>query len=214
MESSALDLFRSEQKRKKLRRLVRDISKFFSRPLSSRGDGGKAGPFLPHKGLTMLPDGNIVFGDIRSSHDAESFYPEDEFEPYAPGEWAEMDRDCVELLRAIDESRWDDCENQMQILYGRVEDVTIGERATRRSYDQLFEKFEEALEFLQAVEFAPLWVPAAPTLLTAEQFVLVDRRIAEQLIRSPEKLFSIDPRFFEELMGSIYGDLGLQDNSN
>jgi hypothetical protein len=71
VDDSARILFQSEQKRKKLRRLVRDLSRFFQRPRSTWPEGAKAGPFLPHKGLTMLPDGNIVPGSIRSAHDAD-----------------------------------------------------------------------------------------------------------------------------------------------
>jgi hypothetical protein len=119
-----------------------------------------------------------------------------------------MDNDCREMLRAIDEARWDDCEQQMHLLYGRIEDITIGERATRKSYDDVFEQFQEGLDFLQSVEFQPLWIPSAPELLTVDEFAFVDREIAKQIVENPSLLFSIDPRFFEELVASIYAELG------
>ena len=159
----------------------------------------------------MLPDGNIVPGSIRSAHDADES-DDGEVEAtenhYLVGEWSEMDNDCREMLRAIDEARWDDCEQQMHLLYGRIEDITIGERATRKSYDDVFEQFQEGLDFLQSVEFQPLWIPSAPELLTVDEFAFVDREIAKQIVENPSLLFSIDPRFFEELVASIYAELG------
>jgi hypothetical protein len=202
VQNSTLDLFRSEQSRRKLRRIVRDFARFFQEPDSAK---------LLRKGLTMLPDGNVVPDDIRSLHDAEDFFSADEIEPQEPfgaGEWAEMDHDCRELLRAIDEGRWDDCYTQMSLLYGRTANITITEPVNRKDYDELYEEFEEALEYLQSVEFAPLWVPSTPELLTAEEFTFVDRKIAEQIVKDPRLLFSVDPRFFEELIASIYEDLG------
>jgi hypothetical protein len=45
-------------------------------------------------------------------------------------------------------------------------------------------------------------------LLTVEQFEHIDRRQAEQILKDPRSIFSVDPRFFEELVASIYADLG------
>jgi hypothetical protein len=214
MQNSSKTLFRSHQKKQKLKRIVRDLSRFFYRPQSSRTDGGKAGPFLPHKGITMLPEGYIVPEYFRSAHEADllsgDFEIETAQESYLDGEWTEMDRNCREMLKAIDEGRWDDCEEYMDLMYGRIEDMPIGERGTRRSYDDLFDEFREALEFLQSVEFSPLWIPTTPEILTAEEFVFVDRKIAEQIAKQPSLIFSVNPRFFEELIASIYGDLGYQ----
>jgi len=160
----------------------------------------------------MLPDGDIVPDQYRSAHEADLLSGDFEIEViqehYLDGEWTEMDRVCREMLKAIDEGRWEDCEEHMDLLYGHIEDMPIGERATRRSYDDLFEEFREALEFLESVEFSQLWVPTTPELLTAEEFVFVDRKIAEEIVNRPSLLFAVDPRFFEELIGSIYGDLG------
>lgn len=162
----------------------------------------------------MLADGNVVPEDIRCLRDAEFFFSSDEVGPrnehLFAGEYAEMDRDCRELLRAIDDSRWDDCFLQVNHLYGRIANIPTDERANSRDYDEVFEEFEQALEYLQSVEFAPLWVPSTPELLTVEEFTFVDRKVAERIAKDPRLLFSIDPRFFEELLASIFGDLGYQ----
>jgi len=212
MQGGAKLLFQSEQKRRKLRRLVKDISRFFNRPRSTMSDGGKAGPFLPHKGLTTLPNGEVVHDGIRSVNELGSHWDDGDFEvgpePYLVGESSAMATDCNELLAAIDEGRWDDCDELTHSLYGQIDDITIGERATRRSYDTVFEEFGEALAFLQSAEYTAIWIPTTPELFTVEQFEHIDRRLAEQILKDPHSIFSVDPRFFEELVASIYADLG------
>lgn len=212
MKSAAGLLFKSEQKRRKLRRLVREISRFFSRPDSLMPEGGKSGPFLSHKGLTMLPNGEIVRDTFRSVSDLDTWWGEMEFEvaqdSHLVGEALAPDADCRDLVVAINEGRWDDCHEFIDRLYGRVEDLSIGDRASRRSYDEIFEAFTEDLDFIQTVEFSPLWIPTTPELLTAEDFVFVDRRLADEIVKNPKSLFTADPRFFEELMASIFADLG------
>src|SRR5947208_8070175 len=45
---------------------------------------------------------------------------------------------------------------------------------------------------------------------TAEEFEFVDRKVAEGIARNPQRLFSVDPRFFEELIASVYAEESLQ----
>jgi hypothetical protein len=107
-------------------------------------------------------------------------------EPLVAGESSAMATDCNELLAAIDEGRWDDCDELTHRLYGQIEDITIGERATRRSYDTVFEKFEEALAFLQSVEYTAIWIPTTPELLTVEEFEHVDRGLQRGQSTNPD----------------------------
>ncbi len=201
-------LFQCEQKRNKLRRIVRDISLFFRRPQSFKFGGSKSGPFAPKTGLVMMPDGKYVpEADREEQLRSGDFEFESAQENYWLGELGATDEDCRDLLHAIEEGRWDDCESLFEIIIGRLDDIRIGERVTRRKFDPLCDEFHEALDFIQTVDFASLWVPSEKELLTAEQFQFVDRKLAEQIANNPEMLFSIDPRFFEELMGSIYADL-------
>ena len=201
-------LFQCEQKRNKLRRIVRDISRFFQKTPSSGFGGSKSGPFAPKSGLVFMPNGSYVPEAVREDEMKSGDF---EFEAaqdiYLLGELGEVTEDCRELLQAIEHARWDDCEDLFEILIGRLDDIQIGDRVTRRKFDPLCDEFHEALTFIQTVEFASLWIPAESDLLTPEQFQFVDRKIAEQLAANPQKLFSIDPRYFEELMASIYADM-------
>jgi hypothetical protein len=81
-------------------------------------------------------------------------------------------------------------------------------RLSLRLRPDVFEKFEEALAFLHSVEYTAIWIPTTPELLTVEEFEHVDRCLAEQILKDPRSIFSVDPRFFEELVASIYADLG------
>jgi hypothetical protein len=128
-------------------------------------------------------------------------------EIYLLGELGDTDEDCKQLIHAIDEGRWDDCEELLEVVVGRLGDLQLGDRVTRRKVDPLCDEFHEALDFIQTVEFSSLWIPSEKELLTAEQFEFVDRKIAEQIANDPTRLFSLDPRFFEELIASIYADL-------
>lgn len=200
-----------DRKRGKLRRVVRDISRFFrhqpSGPLAGFG-GSKSGPFAPKTGLVMMPNGKFVHeaereDELRSG----DFEFESAQDSYLLGELGAADEDCRELLHAIENARWDDCEALFEVVIGRLDDIQIGDRISRRKFDPLCDEFYEALEFVQRVEFSTLWVPKEAELLTAEEFELVDRKIAELIARDPKRLFSLDPRYFEELMASIYADL-------
>jgi restriction endonuclease len=201
-------LFQCERKRRKLRRIVRDLSRFFRRAPSSGFESSKSGPFAPKTGLVMMPNGTYVPEAVRED---ELRFGDFEFEAaqesYLLGELGATDEDCRELLHAIEQGRWDDCEDLFETIIGRLDDIQLGERVTRRKFDPLCDEFHEALEFIQTVEFGTLWIPSDTELLTPEQFEFVDKKLAEQIASAPEMLFSIDPRFFEELIGSIYADL-------
>lgn len=206
--SSPKLLFDCERKRGKLRRIVRDISRFFRRPPSAGFGGSKSGPFAPKKGLVMMPDGSFVpearWLDELTSGDYEFESAQDSF---LLGELGSVDDDCGELLQAIEQGRWDDCESIFEIIIGRLDDIIIGDRITKRKFDPLCEEFHEALDFIQTAEFGLIWTPRANDVLSPEEFENVNRKWAEQLARNPEKLFSLDPRHFEELIASIYADL-------
>jgi len=201
-------LFQCEKKRIKLRRVVRDVSRLFNGSPSSGFEGSKSGPFAPKTGWVVMPNGRYV---SEGQLEDEIRYGDLEFESaqetYLLGETSAADEDCRELLHAIEQGRWDDCEDLFEVLVGRLDDIQIGERASGRKFDPLSDEFHEALDFIQTVEFGSLWIPSESELFTAEQFEFVDRKFAEQIVKNPELLFSIEPRFFEELIASIYADL-------
>jgi HJR/Mrr/RecB family endonuclease len=156
----------------------------------------------------MMPSGEFVSEAEREDEMRSGDYEfESAQQPYVLGELNAADDDCKDLVYAIEQGRWEECEELFEILVGRLDDTHIGDRATRRKFDPLCDEFYETLEFLQTVEFGALWIPADDSLLTAEEFQLVDRRLADDIAKQPDKLFSVDPRFFEDLMGSIYADL-------
>jgi HJR/Mrr/RecB family endonuclease len=128
-------------------------------------------------------------------------------ESYLLGGATAVDDDCAELIRLIEQGRWDDAESVFETILGRLEDVHVSNRATRDRLDALSDEFYRALEFIETVEYTAIWIPSKDALLTAQEFEFVDRKVAEGIARQPEKLFSIDPRYFEELMASIYADL-------
>jgi hypothetical protein len=80
-------------------------------------------------------------------------------ENYLMGELSATDEDCKALVHAIDEARWDDSDDLFGIIVGRLDDMHLGERVTRRKFDPLCDEFQETLDFIQTVEFGSLWVP-------------------------------------------------------
>lgn len=156
----------------------------------------------------MLPNGTFVpeiFGeDLLRAGDVEF---EDAQEGYLRGGTAAIDDDCAELTRLVERGQWDEADTVFETVLGRLEDVHVSNRGTRHKLEGLYEEFYKALEFIEKVEFAALWIPSGDALLTPNEFQFVDRRIAEEIARNPERLFSIDPRYFEDLMASVYADL-------
>jgi hypothetical protein len=193
-----------------LRRIARDISSLFH-PKAERYAGfagSKSGPFAPKRGLVMLSNGTFVpegFGEelLRAG----DFEFENAQDAYLRGGAAAIDDDCAELIRLVERGQWDEADVVFETVLGRLEDVHVNNRATRRRLERLQDEFYGALEFIEKVEFAALWIPADDALLTANEFQFVDRKIAEEIGRNPERLFSVDPRYFEDLMASIYADL-------
>jgi hypothetical protein len=57
--------FQCERKRRKLRRIVRDLSRFFRREPANGFGGSKSGPFAPKTGLVLMPNGNFVPEAVR-----------------------------------------------------------------------------------------------------------------------------------------------------
>lgn len=76
--------------------------------------------------------------------------------------------------------------------------------------DNLYDRLFESLKFLAGARFATIWTPEnRADIATAEFFTEVDRRLAEKLAARPDLLHQADPRFFEELMASIFASYGL-----
>src|SRR6266480_4620865 len=75
---------------------------------------------------------------------------------------------AVSFFTPLKNGRWDDCEALFEVVIGRLDDIQIGDRITRRKFDPLCDEFYEALEFVQRVEFGTLWIPNEAELLTAE----------------------------------------------
>lgn len=110
--STATLLLQCERKRAKLRRIVRDISRFFNRPSSgpfSGFGGSKSGPFAPKTGLVLMPNGKYLREAEREEElRSGDFEFETAQETYLLRELGAADEDCRELLHTIEEARWDD----------------------------------------------------------------------------------------------------------
>jgi hypothetical protein len=156
----------------------------------------------------MLPNGTFVpegLGDeLLRAGDVEF---EDAQETYLLGGAAAIDDDCAELIRLIERGQWDEAESVFETVLGRLEDVHVSNRVTRDKLERFHDEFYGALEFIEKVEFAAVWIPADDTLLTADEFQFVDKKIAEEIAHNPERLFSVDPRYLEDLMASVYANL-------
>jgi len=119
----------------------------------------------------MLPNGTFV----PEAFDQELLRAGDfEFEDaqgrYLHGGAAAIDEDCAELIRLVEYGQWDEAEAVFETVLGRLEDVHVSNRATRHRLERLHEEFYEALEFIEKVEFAALWIPSNDACLHRTSF--------------------------------------------
>jgi hypothetical protein len=112
------------------------------------------------------------------------------------------------LQIALGNGRWDEAEIEAHTLYSHLSDLPKDAFYSWRNIERIFEDIEDAISFLRASDFEMLWGVGAEDSSEDSAFEGVDRKIMEGFLNKPETLYSADPRFFEELVATIFSSRG------
>lgn len=167
-------------------------------------------PLKLPKGAIALPDGGWVneeyFPNYVVDERAGDFEYEADQDPF--DDVTEILPDYLVFSQSVNAGSWDDAADALPRLYSLVGELSRDLRRSQKNIDAIFEDIELVLTFLASAEFSPIWVPSEKQVLEPEVFLEVDRRIAEGIVAKPAVLDSVDPRFFEELMATIFSKMG------
>jgi len=103
---------------------------------------------------------------------------------------------------------WATALESLSSLYFKVEDSRYHQ--LRDDLIDAAEPLASTLDMLAAAQFARIFEGTAPQFQHAEVFVEIDRKIMEAILAKPAILDSLDSRFFEELIATLYSKLGFQ----
>jgi hypothetical protein len=112
------------------------------------------------------------------------------------------------FIQAAQINDWSSAEESLQLSYSAIENSSVNYH--REEILEIVSTVSEALEILISSEFVDLYVSPRSPIEVSETFVEVDRRIAEAILKNPSIFDSMDPRYFEELVASIYSKLGFE----
>ena len=115
---------------------------------------------------------------------------------------------CNAVMLRVERREWMAAFDNINDLYVALENS--GYPYLRDDLTDLVDIISSALEFLNAAEFTQLYSPRPIHPNYAELFIEVERRAVEAILVKPAIIDSLDPRFFEELIGSLYSRLGFE----
>jgi HJR/Mrr/RecB family endonuclease len=172
-------------------------------------------------GGLILPDGTSIDGDAFKEYLIDERSGDSEYEGVQDlflfsGESQHELQMFRDLSWHIRKGNWRQALDLADELYGRVTDLQSDERLspsnldTFASIERIFDDIFSTLDFLIAADFSSIWSPRKTQILQHEVFREVDRRIAEGIVTNPKALESLDPRFFEDLVASIFSSMGFE----
>lgn len=171
-------------------------------------------PPLNPKGFVSMPNGDVIEAEFLSNYMVDERAGDYEFEGdqryHYGGDIEVIIADCISLERLVKESDWESAIEQLETLEERIFSLDNSEVLSRRNRENIFREIREAVEFLEAADYSAIWLPQNDQLLSYEEITEFDRKVAEGFIRRPEALYSVDPRFFEELVSKIFSSMGFE----
>ena len=122
-----------------------------------------------------------------------------------------------DLADATSVARWADAIESLEHIDALLDEDAYRETGrhsqegsdSARWIDNILDQLIDHIDFLSGAEYTRLYVDQVETILAAESFITVERKVAEAIVSNPQILDSMDPRYFEELIATLYSSLGL-----
>ncbi len=166
------------------------------------------------RGFITMPNGDVISELEHQSYLVDKNAGEYEFEAnqriYCDGHFESMAQDRDLAIELSTRGEWYKALEQLDILEGKIYDLGVEERYSRRDPDSIFDEVREAIEFLIHEKYSNIWTPEDSNYLDDEIFIEVSSKIAEGFVDNPQSLYSVDPRFFEELVGTVFSKMGYE----